>query len=191
MHSSGSTKYSRQVQTSDFWTLYTTKIIQKQYFGRSLSTYNLIDPQNAQKWQFVWAYPLMAFPAPRMIFFSSFPQLSPIQTLSGSVILRINGSGKGQAFSYSYSTVAGAKTVTSLMNFFSSFVLAFSKKICASSKLIVIHCSYNSWIAFSFVLASTSTESYARSFFHCFSYRHCWFHWNPHTLKAQYNRLGC
>ena len=73
MHSSGSTKYSRQVQTSDFWTLYTTKIIQKQYFGRSLSTYNLIDPQNAQKWQFVWAYPLMAFPAPRMIFFSSFP----------------------------------------------------------------------------------------------------------------------
>ena len=31
------------------------------------------------------------------IFFSSFPQLSPIQTLSGSVILRINGSGRGQA----------------------------------------------------------------------------------------------
>ena len=31
------------------------------------------------------------------IFFSSFPQLSPIQTLSGSVILRINGSGKGHS----------------------------------------------------------------------------------------------
>ena len=29
------------------------------------------------------------------IFFSFFPQLSPIQTLSGSVILRINGSGRG------------------------------------------------------------------------------------------------
>ena len=31
------------------------------------------------------------------IFFSSFPLLSPIRTLSGSVILRINGSGRGQA----------------------------------------------------------------------------------------------
>ena len=31
------------------------------------------------------------------IFFSSFPQLSPIQTLSGSVILRINGSGRGHS----------------------------------------------------------------------------------------------
>ena len=42
------------------------------------------------------------------IFFSSFPLLSPIQTLSGIVILRINGSGKGQqSVYYSYSTVAG------------------------------------------------------------------------------------
>ena len=31
------------------------------------------------------------------IFFSSFPLLSPIQTLSGSVILRINGSGRGHS----------------------------------------------------------------------------------------------
>ena len=30
-------------------------------------------------------------------FFSFFPQLSPIQTLSGSVILRINGSGRGHS----------------------------------------------------------------------------------------------
>ena len=33
------------------------------------------------------------------IFFSSFPLLSPIQTLSGSVILKINGSGRGQLVS--------------------------------------------------------------------------------------------
>ena len=37
-----------------------------------VSTYNLIGSQNAQKWQFVWAYPLVAFTAPRMIFFLFF-----------------------------------------------------------------------------------------------------------------------
>ena len=37
-----------------------------------LSTYNHVGSQNAQKWQFVWASPPVAFAAPRMIFFLFF-----------------------------------------------------------------------------------------------------------------------
>ena len=37
-----------------------------------LSTYNHVGSQNAQKWQFVWASPPVAFTAPRMMFFLFF-----------------------------------------------------------------------------------------------------------------------
>ena len=49
-------------------------------------------------------------------FFSFFPQLSPIQTLSGSVILRINGSGKGHSIfalqrKYTIALILGQETL--------------------------------------------------------------------------------